>query len=279
MKRFLFTALLVLGLLNMAAAQNEPINIGYVLWDSEIASTHVLAAAIEEELGYEVNLVAVDAGPLYSGLAQGDLDVTVSASLPAVHAHYWEAFGPDLLDLGPNLDGTSIGLVAPTYVEADSIGELNDYVDEFNGEIIGIEPGAGIMSATEEAIEAYDLDYGLVDSSDASMMAALDRAVARDEWIVITGWEPHWMWAAYDLKYLDDPKLAFGEAGSIHTIVNPEFAENAPADLLAFLDNFYWTPLDMGEVMLSIHEDGLDPWEAARNWIADNQETVQSWLP
>jgi glycine betaine/proline transport system substrate-binding protein len=61
--------------------------------------------------------------------------------------------------------------------------------------------------------------------------------------------------------------------------VNPEFAENAPADLLAFLDNFYWTPLDMGEVMLSIHEHGLDPWEAARNWIADNQDTVQSWLP
>jgi glycine betaine/proline transport system substrate-binding protein len=279
MKRILFTILLVFGLVSMAAAQTGTVNIGYVLWDSEIASTHVLAAAIQEELGYDVNLIAVDAGPLYSGLAQGDLDVTVSASLPAVHAHYWEAFGSDLLDLGANLDGTSIGLVVPTYVEADSIEDLNDYVEGFNGEIIGIEPGAGIMSATEEAIEVYDLDFDLIDSSDASMMAALDRAVSRDEWIVITGWEPHWMWAAYDLKYLDDPKLAFGEAGSIHTIVNPEFAESAPADLLTLLDNFYWTPLDMGEVMLAIQEDGLDPWEAARNWIAGNQETVRSWLP
>jgi glycine betaine/proline transport system substrate-binding protein len=279
MQRIFITALLAFGMLGMAAGQNEPVDIGYVLWDSEIASTHVLAAAIQDELGYEVNLVAIDAGPLYSGLARGDLDVTVSASLPAVHAHYWEQFGPDLLDLGPNLDGTSIGLVAPSYVEADSIEDLNDYVEEFNGQITGIEPGAGIMTATEDALEAYDLDYMLIDSSDASMMAALDRAVARDEWIVITGWEPHWMWAAYDLKYLADPRGAFGEAGSIHTIVNPGFAETAPADLLAFLDNFNWTPLDMGEVMLAIQEDGLDPWEAARNWIADNQEKVQSWLP
>lgn len=105
MKRLILAALLLFSLLGAAAAQNKPIDIGYVLWDSEIASTHVLAAVIEDELGYEVNLISVDAGPLYSGLVRGDLDVSVSASLPAVHAHYWAEFGPDLTDLGPNLEG------------------------------------------------------------------------------------------------------------------------------------------------------------------------------
>src|SRR5699024_6392737 len=218
MKRFLSAALLGAGLLGTAAAQTDSVDIGYVLWDSEIASTHVLAAAIEQELGYDVNLVAVDAGPLYTGLAQGDIDVTVSASLPEVHANYWDAYGDELVDLGVNLVGTSIGLVVPDYVEADSIADLNDYADELNNEIIGIDPGAGIMAATEDAIADYGLELMLVDSSDASMMAALDRAVVRDEWIVITGWEPHWMWAAYDLKYLDDPEGSYGEPGSMHTL-------------------------------------------------------------
>ncbi|HLR45907.1 MAG TPA: glycine betaine ABC transporter substrate-binding protein, partial [Deinococcales bacterium] len=187
-------------------------------------------------------------------------------------------FGDDLLDFGPNLEGTSIGLTVPTYVEIDSIAELNDHAAEFNHEITGIDPGAGIMTATELAVDVYDLDLDLIDSSDASMMAALDRAVSRGDWIVITGWEPHWMWVAYDLKYLEDPEGAYGEAGNVHTIVNPDFADSAPADLLALIDGFYWTSEDMGEVMLAIHDDGLDPWDAARNWLEDNPEKVESWL-
>src|SRR5690625_2363727 len=278
MKRLLLSALLGITFAGSAAAQTDAVEFGYVLWDSEIAATHVLAAAIEDELGYDVNLVAVDAGPLYTGLAQGDLDFTVSAGLPAVHAHYWEEFGPDLLDLGPNLEGSLIGLVVPTYVDIDSIAELNDHAADFQGEITGIDPGAGIMTATELAVDVYGLDLDLIDSSDASMMAALDRAVRRGDWIVITGWDPHWMWLAYDLKFLEDPEGAFGEAGNAHTIVNPEFAESAPADLLALLDAFYWTGDDMGEVMLAIHEDGLDPWEAARNWLAANPGKVAAWL-
>lgn len=31
----------------------------------------------------------------------------------------------------------------------------------------------------------------------------------------------------------------------MHAIVNPEFAEDTPEDLLAFLEKFYWSPLDM----------------------------------
>jgi len=282
MKRLLTVALLAFLVPALAVAQDEQIEqveIGYVLWDSEIASTHVLAAVIRDELGYDVNLIPVDAGVMYQGLVGGDLDVSVSVALPFTHAHYWEEYSADLLDLGSNMDGTTIGLTVPSYVEIDSIEEMNEHTDMFGGEIIGIEPGAGIMTATENTIEAYGLDnLELVDGSDAAMVAALDRAIARDEWIVITGWEPHWKWVTYDLKYLEDPKGTYGESGSSHTVLNPGFAETAPQDLMAFLDAFYWTPADMGAVMLSISEDGMDPWEAAEKWVAENQETVQSWL-
>ena len=39
---------------------------------------------------------------------------------------------------------------------------------------------------------------------DPVVLAALERAVRRNQWIVVTGWSPHWMFGAYDLRYLDE---------------------------------------------------------------------------
>jgi glycine betaine/proline transport system substrate-binding protein len=278
MKRWFVTLFgLVLG--GIASAQDDTIDLGYVLWDSEIASTHVVAAVLMDELGYQVELTSVDAGPMWTGLAQGDFDAIVAAWLPATHAAYWEQTQGDLVDLGPNLDGADIGWAVPTYVDIDSIAELNDNADLFGGEIVGIDPGAGLMRASDQAMETYGLsNFVLLDGSDAAMTAALDRAYSRQEPVIVTSWRPHWMWAAYDLKYLEDPEGVFGDAESIHTIVNAAWAENdAPEDVLAFLDAFYWTGEQMGAVMLLIQE-GMEPMEAARAWIADNRDVVEGWL-
>jgi len=278
MKRLLVA--LVLTLVSAVGfAQDETIELGYVLWDSEIASTHVVAAVLMDELGYDVNLTSVDAGPMWTGVAQGDFDAIVAAWLPATHEAYWAEFGDQLVDLGPNLEGADIGWAVPTYVEIDSIAEVNDNAEMFGGEIIGIDPGAGLMAASDRAMDVYGLsDMALLDGSDAAMTAALDRAVQREEPIIVTSWRPHWMWAAYDLKYLEDPEGVFGDAETIDTIVNAEWAESAPEDVMAFLDSFHWTSEQMGAVMLAITQDGLEPFEAARAWIADNSDVVQGWL-
>ena len=277
MKHLFLMGLIALGL-GSAAAQDETVTIGYVLWDSEIAATHVLAAVIHDELGYEVDLVAVDAGPMFIGLAQGDMDISVSVGLPVTHANYWDVYGEDLVDLGRNLDGATLGFVVPDYVTIDSITELNDHIDEFDGEIIGIDPGAGLMGLSEEALDLYGLNYDLIDGSDPAMVAALDRAISREEWVVVTGWEPHWKWVVYGIKYLEDPEGIFGEAQGVNTVLNHEFAQNGPEDVLALADAFYWTPDQMGTVMLAINQEGMEPWDAARQWIADNPEVVQGWL-
>ncbi len=279
LKKLSVTAALTLGIGGAALAQSDSIHLGYVLWDSEIASTHVVAAVLMDELGYDVELTSVDAGPMWTGIAQGDFDAIVAAWLPATHEAYWDQYGDQLVDLGPNLDGADIGWAVPTYVEADSITEINALADEFGGEIIGIDPGAGLMAASDNAMDVYALDnLILLDGSDAAMAAALDRAYNRDEWIIVTSWRPHWMWAAYDLKYLEDPEGVFGEAESIHTILASEFAENGPEDVLNFLDNFYWSGEDMGAVMLDIINEDMDPFDAARKWIAENPDTVAGWL-
>ncbi len=272
-----FTVVLA-ALVSLQACETETddIKLGYVLWDSEIASTHVVAAVIEDELDHDVNLTAVDAGPMWTGMARGDFDAIVAAWLPGTHAAYLEQTQDDIRNLGPNLEGAKIGWVVPDYVPVNSIDELNDYVDEFGGNITGIDPGAGLMAASEEAIDAYELDYNLLSGSDAAMTAALERAIDRQEWIIVTGWTPHWKFAAYDLKYLDDPLMVFGDAEHIATIVTPDLEERHP-DVFRFLDNFFWTSDEMGQVMIHI-EEGMEPIDAARQWISDNPERVQQWL-
>ena len=50
------------------------------------------------------------------------------------------------------------------------------------------------------------------------MTAALRRAARRDEWIVVTGWSPHWMFAKWKLRYLEDPKGVLGGLERVHAL-------------------------------------------------------------
>lgn len=270
--------LLLLGLITGGAlASNGTVRLGYVLWDSEIASTNVVAAVLEDKLGYDVEMIAVDAGPMWTGIAQGDFDAIVAAWLPATHEAYYNRVWQDVENLGPNLHGAKIGLVVPAYVTIDSIEELNAHRSRFQGRIVGIDPGAGLMRATDAAIDAYGLDFTLQDGSDAAMTAELGRAIRSGQWIVVTGWTPHWKFAQWELKYLEDPKGVFGASETINTIVAKDLRERMP-EVYEFLDRFYWTPDDMATVMVYIRE-GMSEAEAARRWIAENPEKVEAWLP
>jgi len=151
-----------------------------------------------------------------------------------------------------------------------AVGESVDY------QIIGIDPGAGIMKATAKVIEDYGLeDWTLVEGSGAAMTAALKKAYDKEEPIIITGWTPHWMFAKFDLKYLEDPKGVYGEEENIHTITRAGLAEENP-NAVKVLDQFHWTADDMSAVMVMI-EDGTKEEEAAAKWVEENADKVAEW--
>lgn len=179
--------------------------------------------------------------------------------------------------------GLAIGLTSILALAA--CGDNNDGAETSNetsgndgsglNEITGIDGGAGVMSAAQNAIDTYGLDLALQASSGAAMTEALGNAIDNEEPIVVTGWTPHWMFTTYDLKYLDDPENVFGEEESIHTFTRDGLAEDAP-EANTVLDNFYWSEDDMGEVMLDIQE-GTDPEEAAAKWVESHQDQVDEW--
>ncbi|WP_240941397.1 glycine betaine ABC transporter substrate-binding protein [Paenibacillus sp. HB172176] len=260
--------------------KDKKIKLAYVAWDSEIASTNVVKEVLESKLGYDVEMVQLDAGPMYSAIADGSADGMVAAWLPSTHGElYYNPIKDKVEDLGVNLDGTKVGLVVPSYMDITSIEDLNnaDAAKALDHTITGIEPGAGIMTTTETAIDAYALkDWTLQESSSAAMTKVLKDKYAAKEPVVVTGWTPHWMFADMDLKYLEDPKNVYGGAEQIHTLVRKGLKEDMP-DAYNFLDKFNWTPDEMAAVMVDI-SGGMSEEEAAKKWVEANANKVDEWI-
>ncbi|WP_218924902.1 glycine betaine ABC transporter substrate-binding protein [Lactobacillus terrae] len=149
---------------------------------------------------------------------------------------------------------------------------------QVNYTITGIDAGAGIMATTQTAIQKYGLNisnWQLQTSSTAAMTSTLDKAIENKQPIVITGWQPHWMFTKYPIKFLKDPKNAYGSSEHINTIVRKGLKSDMP-EAYTILDRFHWKSTDMSSVMLDVNA-GMDPSKAAKKWIKNNQTQVNQW--
>jgi glycine betaine/proline transport system substrate-binding protein len=261
-----------------ATADTKPtIKIGYVEgWDDSVATSNVAAEVISKRLGYPVQLVPVAAGIMWQGVARGDLDATLSAWLPVTQGAYWDQFKTKVADLGTNFPDARIGLIVPADVPEKSIADLDAHKADFGGRIVGIDAGAGVMKKTDDAIKAYSLDYQLMPSSGSAMTAELARSMHANKPVIVTGWAPHWMFAKWKLKFLDDPKKVYGEAEHVDNVINPGL-ETKAAPVVAFLKKFQWKPGEIDSVMLAT-ENGAKPAAAADAWIAAHGDRVDSWV-
>ncbi|ANY85915.1 MULTISPECIES: glycine betaine ABC transporter substrate-binding protein [Pseudomonas] len=277
MRRFLGVGTALVLAMSAAQAMAKEVSIGYVDgWSDSVATTYVAAEVIKQKLGYDVDLKPVATGIMWQGVATGKLDAMLSAWLPVTHGEYWGKNKDKVVDYGPNFRDAKIGLIVPEYVKATSIADLK--TDEsFKHKIVGIDAGSGVMLKTDQAIKDYALDgYKLQASSGAAMTAELGRAYAKQQSIAVTGWVPHWMFAKWKLKFLEDPKGVYGAAETVNSIGSKELATKAP-EVAEFLKNFHWQSKDeIGEVMLAIQE-GAKPDAAAKDWVAKHPERVKEW--
>ncbi|MFA5452146.1 MAG: glycine betaine ABC transporter substrate-binding protein [Candidatus Methanomethylophilaceae archaeon] len=179
-------------------------------------------------------------------------------------------------------NGAKLGLAVPAYVVTElgitDISDLQQYADEFGNQIIGIDAGAGIMTMTENAIDDYGLDsYTLVASSEATMLTALITAYESNQYIVVTLWDPHWVGGMYDMVYLSDPDLVFGEAESIESWARPGLISDEPV-LAEIMSNYEYSISEFNSLLSYIEDSDKDIAEAAGEWVEDHQDLLSSWL-
>ncbi|MEU4467355.1 ABC transporter permease/substrate binding protein [Streptomyces sp. NPDC024017] len=262
--------------------QGKKISIGYIPWDEGVASTFLWKEILEQR-GYEVEAKQFDAGPLYTSLAQGDIDFQTDAWLPTTHAQYWKRYGKQLDDLGAWYDKTSLELTVPSYMKGiDSLEDLKGKASEFDGKITGIESSAGEMALLKsKVLKEYGLDkeYEVVDSSTPAMLAELKRAYAQKKPIVTTLWSPHWAYNDYDLKKLKDPKGAWGEGDGVHTLSRKGFADDDPT-VAKWLKNFTMTEKQLTSLEAEINKAGKgNQQDAVRAWLKQNPGVVDKLAP
>ncbi|MER5582481.1 ABC transporter permease/substrate binding protein [Streptomyces asoensis] len=262
--------------------RGKKITIGYIPWDEGIASTYLWKELLEER-GFDVTTTQYAAGPLYTGVATGQIDFQTDAWLPTTHGEYWKKYGDRLDDLGSWYGPTSLELAVPSYVkDVDSLADLRGHAAEFGGRITGIEPSAGMMGLLKDKVlERYGLDgsYTVVDGSTPAMLAELKRAYAAKKPVVVTLWSPHWAYSDYDLKKLKDPQGAWGKGDGVHTVARRGFADDHP-EVGEWLKDFRMTEAQLTGLEARIQRAGKGgEQDAVRTWLKENPELVEKWVP
>lgn len=243
-------------------------------WDESTATAYLMKHVLEED-GYTVKVQTLDAAPAFTAAAKGDVDVLTDVWLPTTHATYIDEYGEDIEPLGCWYDHAKLTIAVNSDSPAKSIADLPDMVDDYNGELIGIEPGAGLTKQTEEeAIPTYGLeDYEFTATSTSAMLASIKRAENKGENVVVTLWRPHWAYAAFDIRDLEDPEGAMGGSEGIWNFATKGFEDEHPKAAQLFRNMTLPDDQlgDLEDLMVNKY-DGEDPEAAVEDWVKDNPD-------
>ena len=142
------------GVRPQPGAKIKMVDIGF---HNELATNAMLKILLEEHLKGEVSNVSTTIPIAFEALANGTQDVMVTVWLPNYHKNEFARIRDRVVDLGVNLPGAMMGIAVPEYAPVETIADLKKYRNEFEGKIIGNEPGQGILLLAEKAIEVYGL--------------------------------------------------------------------------------------------------------------------------
>jgi glycine betaine/proline transport system substrate-binding protein len=254
---------------------------------TDITATTATASVILEALGYTPETQVLSVPVTYASLKNEDIDVFLGNWMPTMEADiapYREDGSVETLVT--NLEGAKYTLAVPKYLYdagLQSFDDIAEFQDELNGQIHGIEPGNDGNRLILEMIEGDKFglgDFKLVESSEAGMLSAVQRAVASKEPIVFLGWAPHPMNANVEMEYLSGGDEVFGPnygGATVHTNVRAGFAEECP-NLGKLFSNMVFSLEMENEIMGAILDEGKDPEVAATEWLKANPDAVTPWL-
>ncbi|WP_405405893.1 choline ABC transporter substrate-binding protein [Paracoccus sp. Ld10] len=287
----ILAALALTPALALPAAAQEPDSCRQVVFSdvgwSDITATTAIASTVLQALGYETETRILSVPVTYTALSTDDVDVFLGNWMPTMEADiapYRDAGTVDTVRI--NLTGAKYTL-ATNKAGADlGIADFADIAaqsEALDGKIYGIEPGndGNRLLLEMVAMDQFDLGtFEVVESSEQGMLAQVQRAGNSDEPVVFLGWEPHPMNAQFEMTYLTGGDDIFGpDLGGAEVRTNTRAGYVAEcANVGKFLTNLEFTLAMENEVMGAILNDGRDPMDAARAWLAANPDAANPWL-
>lgn len=243
-------------------------------WDESIASANLMKAVLEKN-GYTASVKVLSAAPGFIGVAKGDIDLLTDVWLPTTHKKYIAEYGDKMESLGCWYGTAKLTIAVNSSSPAKSIEDLKSQADEYNNELVGIEPGAGETGVVkDDVIPQYGLDkLKFTTSSTSAMLSAIDRAEKKKTNVAVTLWKPHWAYAAYDVRDLEDPKGALGGKEGLWTFATKGFTDKHPKAGQLF-KNLAVPDAKLAELekLMTQKYKGKDPSGAVDEWLKDNPD-------
>ncbi len=288
--RLTATALVVALSAAPAFAQSDPrcdkVIFSDVGW-TDITATTATTSLILEALGYETETKLLSVPVTYTALAQGDVDVFLGNWMPTMEGDIAPYRAAGTVDtVRTNLEGAKYTLATNAAGAALGIRDFADIApnkDALEGRIYGIEPGndgnrliIGMIDENKFGLAGFQV----MESSEQGMLSEVARADAANAPIVFLGWEPHPMNARFQMTYLTGGDEVFGPnfgGATVATNTRAGFVKECP-NTGRLLQNLEFSLPMENEIMGAILNDGADPRDAAKAWLAKNPAVLGPWL-
>jgi glycine betaine/proline transport system substrate-binding protein len=269
-------------------------------WVGYEASAHVVGYVASSELGCDVEYKDLKEEIAWQGFGTGEVDVVIENwGHPDLKKKYIDE-QQTAVRVGSTGNEGIIGWYVPPWLaeEHPDITDwqnLNKYADEFetsesNGKGQLLDGDPSFVTNDEALVENLNLNYEVVYAgSEAALIEAFRDAEENQEWVLGYFYEPQWFLAEVPLVKVNLPPYEPGCDANpeevdcdypfydLDKIASKEFMESgSPA--AALVENFQWTNDDQNVVAGYIAQDGMDPEDAAAQWVEENPEKVDAWL-
>jgi glycine betaine/proline transport system substrate-binding protein len=271
-------------------------------WVGAAANVAVAEYVMENELGVTVEAQQIDESLAWDGLDDGSIHAILEdwGGMPDKEQLYVEEKG-SVVPAGELGVVGHIGWFVPQsyadeHPEVLDWQNLNDFADEFataesgdQGQLLNGDPG--YTSYDTDIVRELGLDYEVVQSgSEEALITAIERADRDGTPLLTYWWTPHWLNAEIEMAEVQLPPYSdecYEDLSAVACAypdvelpkyLNADFAENG-GDAAEFLRNFNWTTEDQDYVAQLIQSEGMDPQDAAQQWVEENPDKVEAWLP
>jgi len=262
----------------------KTVKLAEVGWTDVTLTTNV-ASELLKSIGYDPQITLLSLDITLKSLENKDVDVFLGDWRPSVDAYSKPYLDRQAVErLVTNLGGAKFTLAVPKYVADGGVtnfADLAKFGDKFSKTIYGIDPGNNESSLKMVAENKFGLgDWTVQETAEAAMLAQVQRAYGRKEWIVFQAWAPHPMNTRFDLVYLAGGDDVFGKnfgEASVSTMVRKGYAAECP-NLGRFLTQLQFDVAFENRGMTLIADDGMDGTQAAAKMINENPELISKWL-
>lgn len=298
-------AMLAASSMSVWADSGKPIKISINEWTGQHVSAHMTGQLLQKA-GYTVEYVTAGAVPQFAAIAQGDLHVQPETWGNNVGEIYPKSVkNGDIVVAGPLGLKPQEGWIFPPYMKEKCPG-LPDYkalwdcaqafatAESFpNGRLITYPADWGTRSKDLVKLLGVPLQP-VAGGSEGAMVAELKSALAAKKPILMMFWQPHWVFAEYEMDWVawdatpagqechEEKGQSKGNAcgfkqADIKKIVSRNFSKDWPGAFklmqMLTIDN-----QTQNKLIHAIDQKKGKVEDVIAKWVADNESVWMPWV-